>query len=82
MIKIEENKCTVKGDSLTVFTELNTLWEHLNKMISSQPNPKICEELIVSSDIGYKEFCRLAVRLNEAHKRVVDTKRAYRDKNK
>lgn len=71
MIKIDKKVTEISGNNATIIAEIMSLFISLNKYIDeSKPFVSTMEELIVCNEIAYKEFCRLAVRLNEAHKRV------------
>ena len=82
MIKIDFDKVTIDGDMIVIATEIDSLFRNINQLLDKYPMTERFEEVIVCSDEGYKEFCTLAVRLNEAHKRATDIKRAYKDINK
>lgn len=76
MIKIDKDKTFMEGAPIVLATELGSLFHCANVLLDNNEKWKeSMEELLICDDFTYKEFCQLAVRLNEAHKRVVDKKK-------
>ncbi len=73
MIKIDKEKTIMEGVPIVLVTEFSSLFRSANVFLDNNEEWKeTLEELLICDDLSYKEFCQLAVRLNEAHKRVVD----------
>lgn len=72
MIKIENDTVTMSGNILEMFKDFGCVFEAINTIFDKKD---LCdldvdlEKFFISDEATFKEFCKLAVRLNEAHNR-------------
>ena len=72
MIKIENKTMTMSGNMIEIFIDFGCFFEAINAFFDKKDLYDVdvdLEKFFVSDEKTLKEFCKLAVRLNEAHNR-------------
>lgn len=72
MIKIDDGIASMTGTMGEIFSDIGTLFEAINIFLDRNDLIELdidVEKIFTSNDDVFKEFCKLAIRLNEAHKR-------------
>ena len=77
MINVDKGKFSIDGDVITVISEIGSMFGSLNQFFEAQGEMKdIIEETCVCNEKAYKKMQILMVRLENAHKRALETKKA------
>ena len=82
MIKIDKGKTEMEGTRAILSREISCFFKCINIFCDkgeTKQTTELLEELIVCDEELFKEFCQMAVRLNEAHKRVLEREKKVKE---
>ena len=70
MVMVDREKVAITGDVVTVCSELALFIKNFNTFLDESENGAFLEEMLMSQEIVYTEFQKLAVRLENGHTRA------------